>query len=83
MPIHDIPFVFRLKQNCENFAKYGLYGCTTIWLSILILKLCIQRCDGPERHEMLAVLNDNYGCTECFKFGIFCTNPDLKTMKWV
>ena len=69
----------RLKQIYKNFAKYELlwlYNCMTIWLSILILKLCIHRCDGPERHEMLTIINNYYGYTKCFKFGMFCTNPD-------
>ena len=62
----DIPSVFRFKTKLYEFAKYELYGCTTVWLPILILKTCIRRCDGPERHEMLTVLNDYYGCTKCF-----------------
>ena len=33
------------------------YSCT-------ILKLCIQRCDGPERHEMLTVFDAYYGYCE-------------------
>ena len=74
--ILDIRSVFRLKQNYENFAKYELYGCMTIWLSILMLKLCIQRCNGPERHEMLTITNYYYGYTKYSKFSIFCTNPD-------
>ena len=71
--ILDIPSVFRLKQNHEKFAKYELlwlYGCTTLWLLIPILKLCIWRYNGPERLEMLTVLNDYYGYTKYFKFGI-------------
>ena len=74
--ILDIPSVFRLKQDNDNFAKYELYGCMTIWLSILILKLCIWRCDGSERHEILTITNDYYGYTKYFKFGLFYTNPD-------
>ena len=33
------------------------YSCTT-------LKLCIQRCDGPGRHEMLTIINTYYGYYE-------------------
>ena len=80
----DIPSVYGLKQNYENFAKCELlWLCNrmTIWLSILILKICIRRCNGPERHEMLTIINDYYGYTKYFKFGIFCTNPDQNTTK--
>ena len=34
-----------------------LYGCTT-------LELCIQRCNDPERNEMLTVINAYYGYYE-------------------
>ena len=27
----------------------------------IYIQLCIQRCDGPERHEMLTVINAYYG----------------------
>ena len=50
-----------------------------LWLSILILKTCIQKCDGPERHEMLTVLNDYYGCTKCFKFAMYLS-IQIKTL---
>ena len=32
-----------------------------LYLLIQILKLCIWRCNGPERHEMLTVFNAYYG----------------------
>ena len=48
-----------------------------LYLSVLILKLCIQRCDGPERHEMLTVINAYYGYYKYCKFVIFCTNLAL------
>ena len=70
-PNHDIPSVFELKQN---FAKHTFYGCG-------ILKLCFQRCDGLKRHQMLTLINDYYGYTKYFKFGIFCTNPVRNTTK--
>ena len=38
------------------------------YVSIPMLKLCIQlgiqRCDGPERHEMLTVINVYYSYCE-------------------
>ena len=61
----DIPSIFESKQN---FAKYTFYGCG-------ILKLCFWRCDGLERHQMLAVICNYYSYKKYFKFGIFCTNP--------
>ena len=56
----------------------NFYGCTTLWLLIPILKLCFQRCNGPERQKMLTVINDYYGYTKYFKCGIFCTTPEKK-----
>ena len=32
--------------------------------SCTILKLCIRRCDGPERHEMLTVISAYYSYCE-------------------
>ena len=33
-----------------------------IYIYIYIyIQLCIQRCDGPERHEILTVINAYYG----------------------
>ena len=37
----------------------SFYGCT-------ILKLCIWRCDGPGRHEMLTVIDAYYGYREIY-----------------
>ena len=54
-----------------NFAK-----CELLRLYNSNIKDLYSEVHGPERHEMLTVLNDYYGCTKCFKFGIFCTNPD-------
>ena len=34
------------------------------YISISMLKLCIRRCDGPERHEMLTVIDAYYGYCE-------------------
>ena len=48
-----------------------------LYLSILILKLCIWRCNGPERHEMLTVINAYYGYYEILQVVIFCTNLAL------
>ena len=48
---------------------------------IVILKLCFQRCDGPERHQMLTVINDYYGYMKYSKFGIFSMEPVHTTMK--
>ena len=48
----------------------------TLKLLIAILKLCIWGCNGPERNQMLTVINDYNGYMKYFKFGIFCTNPD-------
>ena len=41
-------------MNISKMLENEFYGCTT-------LKLCSQRCDGPERHEMLTVINAYYG----------------------
>ena len=60
-----------------EFAKYELFMVVQLWLSILILKLCIQRCNGPERHEMLTVINAYYGYMKYCKFVVFCTNLAL------
>ena len=66
-------------KMCElrEFAKHELFTVVQLCLSILILKLCIQRCDGPERHEMLTVINAYYGYMKYCKFVIFCTNLAL------
>ena len=58
MLICDIPSVFKLKQNCENFAKYELLWLYDIMATNTNIKLCIQRCDVPERHEMLTIISD-------------------------
>ena len=39
MPICDIPSVFELKQN---FAKYGLYGCTIVAINSNIKDLYLE-----------------------------------------
>ena len=43
---HDIPSVFELNLEIDQMCK--------LWL-------CFQRCGGPERHQMLTVINGYYG----------------------
>ena len=44
-----------------------------LYLSILILKPYVRSCDGPERHEMLTVINAYYGYYKILQvFHILC-----------
>ena len=52
----------------------NFYGCMTVSYQ---LRLCIRRCGGPERHEMLTVFNAYYGYCEILQFVRFCTNLAL------
>ena len=61
-------------RELPEFAKYELFIVVQLCLLIIILKLCIQRCDGPERHEMLTVINAYYGYMKYCRSVIFCTN---------
>ena len=61
-------------RELREFAKYKLFTVVQLWLSILILMLCFQRCDGPVKHEMLTVINAYYDYMKYCKFVIFCTN---------
>ena len=46
-------------------------------LLVLILQLCIQRCNGLERLQMLTVINAYCGYVKYCKFATFCTSPAL------
>ena len=63
--------------NSVIVSQYELFMVVQLCLSILILKLCIWRCDGPERHEKVTVINAYYGYMEYCKFVTFCTNLAL------
>ena len=48
-----------------------------LYNGICQLELCIQRCDGPERHEMLTVFDAYYGYCKMWQVVRFCTHLAL------
>ena len=59
--ILDIPSVLEFKQNCVNLENLNFYGCTVEYINSNAKAIYIWRCDGPERHRMLKVINAYYG----------------------
>ena len=66
----DIPSVLEFKQNCVNLENLDFYGCMAEYINsnakviYIYIQLGIQRCDGPERHRMLTVINAYYSYYE-------------------
>ena len=43
-----------------NLEILNFYGCTVEYINSNAKAIYIQRCDGPERHRMLTVINAYY-----------------------